>query len=294
MKRRGWIVALSLIVLGNLFALTGVALNRSGEPESSLVLTERELQIGFRLEEDSGISLELGLGNRWDRDWLGRDDLEALGFDLGVPADAGTAEFHYGKQLPRRGFVVLGYEGEAWRAWLAEREAEVDDVAAEVDAGEKSPEALEKARTGLERRMRTASRLFAVDAGADPAALREAYPDRGCFVILPAVFGVSARREWSVEQERFLGWTVQGALYRILVKRIHVGLEHRPFFEELEERARRRPAFDSVVPDLRTDSRPEEEVPGPRYHVALNVGRRYEPWIERVETLERPGVRGGG
>ena len=58
MKKYGLIAAIALIVLTNVVVLAGVAYNRSGEPDATVTLTERELNLAgsWRLEdrEDSG------------------------------------------------------------------------------------------------------------------------------------------------------------------------------------------------------------------------------------------------
>ena len=56
------IAGAALIVLTNAIALVGVAYNRSGEPDSTLTLTRRELQMSYRWwrdRENSGIALRL-------------------------------------------------------------------------------------------------------------------------------------------------------------------------------------------------------------------------------------------
>ncbi|MDF5995378.1 DUF4824 family protein [Pseudomonas aeruginosa] len=65
-NRRNALIAGSLLLLAaNLAALGGVAWNRSGEAESKLVLSQRELQrnwsYGFWSEENSGVELRLEL-----------------------------------------------------------------------------------------------------------------------------------------------------------------------------------------------------------------------------------------
>ena len=56
MKRHGWWVALAVVLLANTVALVGAALNRAGEPEAMLELTERELPRVQRQDDDSGTS----------------------------------------------------------------------------------------------------------------------------------------------------------------------------------------------------------------------------------------------
>jgi hypothetical protein len=262
MKRRGWLAATGLVILSNLIALSGVGLNRVGEPDASLELTERELPIGYRTDEDSGVWLRLSWsGGDTDPfthgtqlDWLDPGKLEELGFDCSLPLSAGTAELHYDKQLPREAYAVLEQEGGAWEAWLAERQKELDEAVAKVERGEESEDWLATRREELERRERSASRLFAVDAGVDPAALRRRYPDRGHYAIVPAVFELRADAT-----------EISGVISRVLVDRIHVSRGQVGSLDGMG------PASDGG------------ETEGPRYTVSLRFGRRHEPWIESLD-----------
>ncbi|HPU80578.1 DUF4824 family protein, partial [Accumulibacter sp.] len=50
----------ALILLTNIVALSGVIINRTGEPESRLMLSARELSLpyrGYRQAENSGLAL---------------------------------------------------------------------------------------------------------------------------------------------------------------------------------------------------------------------------------------------
>ena len=60
MKHASLIAAAALVLLANAFALIHASLNRSGEIEADMVLTERELT-NYADPDDSGVSLTL----RW-------------------------------------------------------------------------------------------------------------------------------------------------------------------------------------------------------------------------------------
>src|SRR5512145_1067398 len=96
-RRHTLIAGLALIALTNAIALGGVAWNRSGEPESVLKLTQRELwqPHGYGLAREEG---GLQLSVRWralhadpevefygdfhgQPEWLNEAKLAALGFD---------------------------------------------------------------------------------------------------------------------------------------------------------------------------------------------------------------------
>ena len=65
MKRRNlrtMLAGIGLIILTNAVVLAGVAYNRSGEPETRIILTERELNLPYRYggsKENSGIALRV-------------------------------------------------------------------------------------------------------------------------------------------------------------------------------------------------------------------------------------------
>lgn len=61
-RKTTWIAGLMIIVLTNVIALGGVAYNRAGEPDGTLVLTERELRLPYSsglARENSGLSLTI-------------------------------------------------------------------------------------------------------------------------------------------------------------------------------------------------------------------------------------------
>jgi len=101
MKYRGVVLAVAVVVAGNVAVLIGVARNRSGGPRALIELSERELPIPSVEEENTGLSLELRWDEPWPRrfedgpGWFDRRKLEELGYDCGVdPADP-AAEKHY-------------------------------------------------------------------------------------------------------------------------------------------------------------------------------------------------------
>lgn len=269
MKRKAWLLAIGFAISANVVVLVAAALNRAGEPEATIRLTERELPLRFRAEEDTGISMHLRVNDDGVEQWLDNQKLETLGFDCSPPVTAETAEFHYDRQLPRDAFVVLEYEGKAWAAWLEKQKKELDESAEQVRLGERTADYLEQERERQEKRRRGASRLFPVDAGPDAAGLRSAYPDRSRFVIVPAVFAIRVERKYDDEHERWEVEPLRGRIAEILVSTIHVRSEHRAPLESITPRR------------TRTEEGPVE----PRYAVTLKFGKRYEPWITAVETL---------
>jgi hypothetical protein len=107
MKRTGLLLAIMLVIIANLVALSGVWFNRTGAPDSVITLTERELPLMPREDDDSGIAVRLNWRNEDDATpWLDRDKLQELGFAC-PPHD-----FEHDIIQVRKLFVVLEYREE--------------------------------------------------------------------------------------------------------------------------------------------------------------------------------------
>ncbi len=90
MRRRLLTLAAGILLVADAVLLTGVAAARRGEPESQLRLTERELTLPQRDEENSALALRL---NWWGRERLDASTLSALGFDIASPRPAAKAVY---------------------------------------------------------------------------------------------------------------------------------------------------------------------------------------------------------
>ena len=96
-RRWGLVAGLALIAATNAVVLAGVAWNRSGGPEATLALTQREVTLlAFHIGEDTGLALYLALGGDpwWEagaKTWLDRDKLAGLGFAVDVDPTAPEA-----------------------------------------------------------------------------------------------------------------------------------------------------------------------------------------------------------
>jgi hypothetical protein len=61
-SRALFLLGFFMIVATNIVVLSGVASNRSGNPESEVILTERELQLPYKIhEENSGLTLSTSI-----------------------------------------------------------------------------------------------------------------------------------------------------------------------------------------------------------------------------------------
>jgi hypothetical protein len=266
-------IGLAVIVIANAFALGNAAYNRLGEPERTLLLSEREVRVdnAYPHTENSGVSLRLkwcvgdsssmaaGVGtsmysdgNCYGRtpDWLTVGRLRAMGFDTTFDASDPEARQRFSRQLARPVFLVLELGG-SWQqrgidaavGALAEREA--------FAAQRPDSAALKREVMSLRRRVdwmdHSATRLYLIDAGADVDALRAKYSDRTRYAILRGTVRAVQRR-WSSDSA-WLG----GQIELVSGETVNVSAEDQRWLTR------------------RT------------FRVTLGIGKRLEPWIIFVQ-----------
>jgi hypothetical protein len=267
---------IALILLTNIVVIGGAMFNRSGAPEAVLSLTERELTLttrNWRMEENSGLSLQLNWNDHLyygagARRLLDADKLKELGFALIDADDPYKIRQYISKQLPRATWIVLEFDGAAYQEALQDAEKEYREELRLLPKGEDSAtqkSRLEQAEGKLEWMKNSASRLYAVDAGRDPAQLRQKYPDTSHYVVASGVVTISY-------DDRDRG-KITGYISDINVTSIHVPLEQRAVFDSL--------------PEVRFTGKGTYYPRSfhSRYRVNLAYGRRYEPWIINVEAI---------
>jgi hypothetical protein len=266
---------LALIVLTNAIALGGVAWNRSGEPESVLKLSQRELA----RSRDYGLGREEGglqLRMRWRAlpadsntdyywefqgapEWLDEVKLASLGFDVSPLPPARRGTWREDRQLPREALIVLELDGPAYQKALERARARAAKEAAKgAKTGKTGPGTpAEQAATHLRNEETVSSRLFAVDAGRDAQALRAKFPDRARYAIVQG----KVRVTYLSGRGKQARWT--GYIDDILNDQVNVPLEFRKTIESAPGTVRRFPAAAA----------------GPAFEVTVAFGKRFEPWI---------------
>lgn len=222
MNRRFLFITLGLLLLVNIVVLIGVARNRSGAPDSTLTLTERELPLSwhFRDQENTGVSLQLNINfDNEEQQWFDENKLVELGFD--IPQDRQQGQGNRKRVLPKKAYVVLEYDGDAWHRY---RQRQLDEVAAiplEVEQGKVESEDAESQVKEKRFQLTIASRLFGIDVGLDPDVLRTRYPDNTRYIIVPAT--VRMHVDWHPESADAQGAkSVSGRIERVLVQQFHV------------------------------------------------------------------------
>lgn len=280
MKTDKWTVlaGLAVIVITNVFALAGVAYNRGGEPDAGVELSERELSMwhaGSR-DENSGLSLRLacriersdGYGGGYsctgNPQWLDQAKLELLGINV-PPADSDRYRRQRGMSS-KEVFLVLEFDGEAYRRTLQRAEEELRIQQALLDEGlpgkalKVQQDRVQAAQNYLRDERNQKSRLFVVDAGLSKTRLRALYPDTGRYIMYRGLVN-AGYYEGKSQQWR-------GTITDIPISHVNVPLAHRGLLDEFWKSGRR--------------SRNEGL---PRYAVQVSFGRRLEPWVEEVRAL---------
>lgn len=266
------LTAFGLLIVSNAFVLGHVTLNRSGEPDSEMQLTARELQYYGGRSDEGGVALLL----RWTNTapeyptglpgdaplWFDQKKLEEVGFDLSVPASSPKAARFYENLRSREVFVALEYDGPAWEAWLTDREPRLEK---ETSYG---PQVTLPDRLEIERQ--TTPRLVTIDVARDPIELRRKYPDRTRVMILQAL----VRAKLEPAQRASLTAPLRpaylrGAITRLAVESINVP---QPLSRRFEGQAYSPWTYDGN----------RVKIQQPPYSVTLRVGSKYEPWIVSV------------
>ena len=271
-SRTLFILSLLLIVVVNGFILIGVLYNRSGDPESVVVLTEREVKMPYRWNRDDTsvridwrtVSAEGDVYNRYNSpEWLNQEKLKLLGFEFseGVNADR---QSHF---TELEAILVLEYDGSAYQQVIKAARQRVETIQNKLTKlvdDEALLSSLKDAKENLEHERRSASRLFVVDAGLDKEKLRSQYPDRHRYIL---TYGVVDARSYRFKGPREQS-VISGRIDRLSVNYLHVEKEVRAIIDQLRSRS-----------SYASDKTP------PRFSLTVHYGQKLEPWIEMVKRL---------
>jgi hypothetical protein len=266
-------LSFTILLATNIVVLSGVISNRSGAPEAQIMLTERELQLPYRVrKENTGLALRLAwraLGKdnypgRRNPYWLNAEKLEDLGFNLNDDLSSNKNTTYYKRAIPKEVFIVLEINGESYSKAVkrAEVALEKEKGSLKLNPSDKRlRNKFEKAEKQLERERITETRLFAIDAGLDSNELREKYEDRTRFIITKGL--VKPRYGYKMKGEEVFGY-----ITNLSVASIYVPLKHRQIFDT-----------------LLAQGKSKKNEASPRYKIELAYGSRLEPWIESVKSM---------
>lgn len=276
-RTRALLAGSGLIVLVNALILAGAAYNRSGEADSRLQLSERELSPTYgrswSLHENDHASLGLvwrilpaqdkefadypGVHNFGGTPaWFDENKLQALGLQL--PAATGSEQNWRGHRQ-REVILVLEYDGPTYQQALTRARAAHAEENRLLAANPDKKEFVQRSQTAqkrLESEENENSRLFVIDAGLDAAALRARYAERDRYLL--ARGRVSAYLQPSADPSRP---TRQGSIDRLSIQEISVPVELQPALRAQPDRNNR-----------------------PRFQATLAVGKRLEPWLLEISA----------
>jgi len=258
MSTRGVLAAGALLLLANGAILVNVARNRAGNPDAVVRLSEREARSYLTQEKGTELLLELRIawkmatGPDGQSTWFDRARLEALGVpDLPAGGDSiGTSRW---RPVDRKGYAVLELAGPAWERWEAAEQATRDSARARRDTTR-----MAEMPAGEGHQHGAAPKKWA--DWSPPLALRQQYPDRSRYLILPATYravftGPVADSTGAVITPARL----EGQIMDLLPGTLHVP---RPLRDSLV-------GLGAAAPDSTT-----------HYEFTVKVGRRWEAWVE--------------
>jgi len=270
-SRTLFILALSLVLLVNSFILIGVWYNRSGEAESTVLLTEREMRMPYSWSNDQTF-LRISWRNA-STEWFDQQKLESLGFDFSE-AEYNT---HF---IETKAILVLEYDGDAYQQAVKIAQSRVERVErklTQLNAGkeiqaelndefedelqEDLQADLKDAQENLKYEQLSASRLFIVDAGLDEEKLRTQYPDNQRYILTYGI--VDVRASMPYDENETLVFT--GRVDQLSVKRLHIESE---MFAKINK--------------LKSNTQYSRNTMPPRFSVEVHFGQRLEPWIEQL------------
>ncbi len=271
------LASILLLLLTNIVVLSGVAYNRSGEPLSSIELTERELSVQryySRMDEDSSTRVSLNwrvlsddmesgffYGGYRHPAWLDEVKLSNLGFDLDKIKRNKDKYLYQWDTHAIDAILVLEYQGDSYRKTLTFAEQLLDQMRknAANDPGDKSlAKKIKQYEDHFVDLKVSETRLYAIDAGLDKQVLLEKYSDKSKYMLLRGEISLT----WDDDE-------IAGTIHHLYIDEVHVPL---PFSQVL---------VDLIGNDADYAYR-AEPIP-PRYKVRLNLGKRLEPWIELIK-----------
>jgi len=265
-RRHTLFSGMALILIINGVALLGVTRNRSGAPESTLKLSQRELQPPYWEfnRENSGMSLHLnwrvsdgGKGREYSYsggapDWLDQAKMESLGFDVSPAQGVKDKDRWTNRQPGKEVLLVLELDGPAYQQVLQRTRQDAAEKSSKLATQPDSEELQRKDKQlqeEVKREEQENSRLFAIDAGLDQAELRAKYPDRSRYALVHAQVRPHSTGEHGM---------TAGHIDRISIDGITVPYQLRSVFE------------------LGTHGQPH---PVQIFEASVAFGQRLEPWL---------------
>lgn len=280
-SRTLFILALSLVLLVNAFILIGVWYNRSGDPESTVVITEREVRMPYSWNKDQTslhidwriVSSEGDSYNSYNSPaWFDQEKLVSLGFEFFDNYDS-NINTHF---IEAEAILVLEYDGDAYQKAVKiaqDRVGKVERKLAQLVGGDELKTELEielqadlkDAQETLKHEELSASRLFVIDAGLDEETLRAQYPDNQRFILTYGIVNVGSYGSYGNNVKS----DIHGRIYRLSVEKLHIGN-----------------TVSSIIDKFDQNGQYSRNVNLPRFSLGVHYGQKLEPWIEQFSLLD--------
>ena len=277
-------VAFLILFITNIIILLGVYFNRSTEPVSQLILTERELRVPHQLhKENSSFSLQLlwnSIGKKDDINqfsylhlpfWLDKKKLEELGFDLNKLQEQKDIDEFSIPLITKEVFIVLEYDGDAFNEVIKNEKKKLKEKE-NLFRANPNDETLEKkyktAKEAIKTKLKSETRLYAIDAGLNPITLNKQYNNPSKYIITKAIIQTAygfGKKE------------IVGRISHLSIPIIHVPLKYRKVLDSLIDWKQQKNDYSGVYNIYYS----------PRFKVELAYGKRYEPWIVSIEPIEK-------
>lgn len=268
------LIATALVIASNAFVFARVAWNRSGEPQTTLSLTERELKVpyrySYRRDENSGLQLQLTwrtsefIDNNYYQSEnhslpISEQKLRELGFSS--PKDCDKSDNNRGgRDQARKAWVALEYDGPAHASYVKKLAQLLERRQQEIGAVDAEPEReeLETLSKRLDAISNEQSRLYVVEVAPNKNDLSQQSGSQN--LILAA----------QITNQSFCDQKAKQKIIRINITGLLPDTINLPaHFAELH--------------DLLTDKPERAANEKPRYQATIAVGKLNEPWLVRVE-----------
>ena len=177
--KRGWMVLGGLVLFASAVPLVQVARDRADPPLETLVLSNRELMVGWSRDENSGVTLTWSWGSVPQVDSLTRAELDSIG--VRCPGAGYDCDWRSGT----RGWVVVGLDTVAWQRSVDSARHILDSIGVLVPGDSLAKRPHDDALNRLKQLELYTSRLRMVAVGRDPEALAAAWAD-GKHLVLQA------------------------------------------------------------------------------------------------------------
>jgi len=172
-------VLCALVLVASGVPLVQVARDRAGAPRGTLVLSNRELSVGWGHDENSGVTVNWSWAFPANFDSLTRPQLDSLG--IRCPGTGYDCDSRHGT----RGWIVVGLDTLGWQRSVDSVRHVIDSIGT-VAAGDTAAKRLRADAVARWKQLLTyTSRLRMVAVGQDPAALAAAWDD-GKHLVLSA------------------------------------------------------------------------------------------------------------